>query len=250
MTTAEATVARPRAGIHWRRLARRHAWTVGIYLLLLVALPLLADDSGGVGHVRRAVARDRRAALRVRRDGPVRRHHLGRHRPLGRLADGPRQRPLGEVHARRPADRRDPVVREGDRDRDPARRRRRPRGRDDRADHPGDGHRRHHRHARDALRVGRCRARGDGDPRRRCSARVHQARRRLHADAMAADRPRHPRRRRALLGADPLAEARSRHLRHRHRPQRLVPRRHLGQPDSDRRLRARLGAFAAWAGSR
>ena len=32
-----ATVAAetPRSGIHWRRLARRHAWTVGVYLLLL-----------------------------------------------------------------------------------------------------------------------------------------------------------------------------------------------------------------------
>ena len=29
------TAETPRAGIHWRRLARRHAWTVGVYLLLL-----------------------------------------------------------------------------------------------------------------------------------------------------------------------------------------------------------------------
>ena len=35
MSTADATVARPRARIHWRRLARRHAWTAGIYVLLL-----------------------------------------------------------------------------------------------------------------------------------------------------------------------------------------------------------------------
>ncbi len=35
MTTADATLTRPRTRIHWRRLARRHAWTVGIYLLLL-----------------------------------------------------------------------------------------------------------------------------------------------------------------------------------------------------------------------
>ena len=25
----------PRSGIHWRRLARRHAWTVGVYVLLV-----------------------------------------------------------------------------------------------------------------------------------------------------------------------------------------------------------------------
>jgi ribose transport system permease protein len=30
-----ATTARPRAGVNWGRLARRHAWTAGVYLLLL-----------------------------------------------------------------------------------------------------------------------------------------------------------------------------------------------------------------------
>ena len=30
-----ATAARPRAGVHWGRLARRHAWTAGVYVLLL-----------------------------------------------------------------------------------------------------------------------------------------------------------------------------------------------------------------------
>jgi ribose transport system permease protein len=35
VSTAEATAALGRGATHWRRLARRHAWTLGIYLLLV-----------------------------------------------------------------------------------------------------------------------------------------------------------------------------------------------------------------------
>jgi ribose transport system permease protein len=35
VSAAEATVAPRRGGVHWRRLARKHAWTLGIYVLLL-----------------------------------------------------------------------------------------------------------------------------------------------------------------------------------------------------------------------
>jgi ribose transport system permease protein len=35
VSAAEAAVTQRRDGVHWRRLARKHAWTLGIYLLLL-----------------------------------------------------------------------------------------------------------------------------------------------------------------------------------------------------------------------
>ena len=63
--------------------------------------PLLEHDPGRVGNLRRPVARDRRAPVRLRRDGAGGRDHLGRDRPLDRLDDEPRQRPRGEVHVRR-----------------------------------------------------------------------------------------------------------------------------------------------------
>ena len=39
--------ATPRSGIHWRRLARRHAWTVGVYVLLRDTLELLTSFGDG-----------------------------------------------------------------------------------------------------------------------------------------------------------------------------------------------------------
>ena len=163
---------RPRRRIRWGRLARRHAWTVGVYVLLLGLDPLLADDPAAVGHVRRPVARDRRAAVRLRRDGAGGRDHLGRDRPLGRLDDGPRSTSSRRSTCSTPP-RTGGLVPGVDRARGAARGRRRPGGSTDRPDHhrhQGGGH---HRHARDALRLGRGGARGDADPRRRRAARVH-----------------------------------------------------------------------------
>ena len=46
---------------------RRHGWTVGVYVLLVVlVLYWRSSDRAAVGPVRRPVARDRRAAARVR----------------------------------------------------------------------------------------------------------------------------------------------------------------------------------------
>ena len=49
-SVSTATAAAPRAaGVHWGRLARRHGWTVGVYVLLRRPHPLLADDPGRSG---------------------------------------------------------------------------------------------------------------------------------------------------------------------------------------------------------
>ena len=58
------------------------------------------------------------------------------------------------------------------------------------------------------------------------------------------------RRRPARLGADPLAEARAGALRDRLEPERVLPLRHLRRVDAGRRLRARDARSRRWAGWR
>ena len=90
MTTVRMPSQRGRARPECGRLARRHGWTVGVYVLLLLLILYWRTIPAAVGHVRRSVARDRRAALRLRGDGAGGRDHLRRDRPVGRLDDEPR----------------------------------------------------------------------------------------------------------------------------------------------------------------
>ncbi len=195
--------------------------------------PVLALALAPGGAVRPAGARDRRAPVCTGGDGAGRRRHLGRDRPLGRLADGRDQRAVGQVHGRHEPSR-------GAALRARARRARCPHGcvhgHADRrhADH------RHRRHPGDALRLGRRRPAHSRDSRRRRAAGVPRPRPRHDGDDVAADAVPHPRGgvRPDLAAATP-GPAGTRPLRGRLQAQRGLPQRRQRRPGARQRVRAR-----------